>query len=323
MSKNQVTKEQIAQAKQIDLLSYLQANEPSELISLSNRVYTTKSHNSLKISNGKWCWWSQNIGGKNALDYLIKVRGMGFVDAVECLLNCSEYHPPPIKFAEKPPPKPPFTLPKAYINNDRVVRYLQSRGIGIELISECISQRKLYEDEKHNCCFVGYDGVIPKYAMLRSSNPNSTFLREADGSDKRFSFRLPEQKDSNRLLIFESPIDSLSYAELEIMGGKWKPYNYLSLSGVYQPRNDCAELPIALTQFLQDNPQINHINICLDADKTGRLAAKAIANNLPQGITSTIMLPTKGKDYNEQLQITKGIKSYVKTRNSNEEEFSR
>lgn len=38
-------------------------------------TYTTRRHDSLKISNGKWMWWSQSIGGRSTLDYLIKIRG--------------------------------------------------------------------------------------------------------------------------------------------------------------------------------------------------------------------------------------------------------
>lgn len=71
-----VSKEQIAAAREMDLLTYLQYFEPEELIHFSGNTYTTRSHNSLKISNGKWCWWSQGIGGRSALDYLIKVRGL-------------------------------------------------------------------------------------------------------------------------------------------------------------------------------------------------------------------------------------------------------
>ena len=54
-----VRPEQIEQAKRVDLLTYLQTCEPHELVRLSDRVYTTRSHDSLKISNGKWCWWSR------------------------------------------------------------------------------------------------------------------------------------------------------------------------------------------------------------------------------------------------------------------------
>ena len=57
------TKEQIQQARQVDLLTYLQRHDPGELVHVSGGTYCTKTHDSLKISNGKWCWWSRNIGG--------------------------------------------------------------------------------------------------------------------------------------------------------------------------------------------------------------------------------------------------------------------
>ena len=75
----------IEQARQIDLLSYLQRYEPSNLKRVAGNVYCTKEHDSLKISNGKWYWWSRGFGGVSALDYLIKVREYSFVEAVEML----------------------------------------------------------------------------------------------------------------------------------------------------------------------------------------------------------------------------------------------
>ena len=70
--------EVVEQARQIDLLTYLQSCEPQELVRISGNNYTTRTHDSLKISNGKWMWWSQRIGGYNALDY----HGKGGGDAV-------------------------------------------------------------------------------------------------------------------------------------------------------------------------------------------------------------------------------------------------
>ena len=64
----------IEQARQIDLLSYLQRYEPSNLKRVAGNVYCTREHDSLKISNGKWYWWSRGIGGYSALDYLMKVQ---------------------------------------------------------------------------------------------------------------------------------------------------------------------------------------------------------------------------------------------------------
>ena len=51
-----VSPEAIRQAKQMDLLTYLQSYQPDELVKLSGGTYCTRQHDSLKISNGKWHW---------------------------------------------------------------------------------------------------------------------------------------------------------------------------------------------------------------------------------------------------------------------------
>ena len=68
-----IAPELIIQAKQMDLLTYLRNYEPYELVKFSGNTYCTRTHESLKISNGKWIWWSRGIGGRSAFDYLIKV----------------------------------------------------------------------------------------------------------------------------------------------------------------------------------------------------------------------------------------------------------
>ena len=73
----------IEQARQMDLLTYLRHYEPSNLKRVAGNVYCTAEHDSLKISNGKWYWWSRGFGGVSALDYLIKVKDYSFVEAVE------------------------------------------------------------------------------------------------------------------------------------------------------------------------------------------------------------------------------------------------
>ena len=175
--RRQVSKTEIEQAREIDLLTYLQTYEPHELVRISSAVYSTRSHDSLKISNGKWYQWSTGIGGIRALDYLIKVQGMDFVSAVSKILSYS-----PLAEPAGPTPakrqKPVFTLPALYENNDRVRTYLTGRGLSMDLLRMCIDAGLIYEDMRHNCCFVGFDPQgVPRYAMLRSSDPASTFLR--------------------------------------------------------------------------------------------------------------------------------------------------
>ena len=48
------TPEDIAQAREMDLLTYLQNYEPCELVKVANGTYCTREHDSLKISNGMW-----------------------------------------------------------------------------------------------------------------------------------------------------------------------------------------------------------------------------------------------------------------------------
>ena len=56
------TEEQIMKVRSIDLLTYLQTYEPTELVHVRGNTYCTRDHDSLKISNGKWMWWSRGFG---------------------------------------------------------------------------------------------------------------------------------------------------------------------------------------------------------------------------------------------------------------------
>ena len=127
----QIAPDVLERARQIDLLSYLREFEPSNLVKVkgTGNVYCTAEHDSLKISNGKWYWWSRGVGGYSALDYLIKVREYGFVEAVEILTGqaFADWKPPPA--AEKKDEPKVLLLPPKNRNCDRVVQYLS----GVEL----------------------------------------------------------------------------------------------------------------------------------------------------------------------------------------------
>lgn len=117
----------IEQARQMDLLSYLRAYEPNNLVRVGGSVYCTREHDSLKISNGKWYWWSRGIGGVSALDYLIKVKDYGFVEAVEALTGGAVEWTPP-QTPKKDEPKV-LLLPPKHRDCNRVMQYLFGRGI--------------------------------------------------------------------------------------------------------------------------------------------------------------------------------------------------
>ena len=151
------TEKQIEHARSIDLLTYLQTYEPTELVHVRGNTYCTREHDSLKISNGKWYWFSRSIGGHNALDYLIKVKGLPFMEAVETIMgNVAVKSPMKTEQVKKPISKV-LLLPQVNSNADRAVGYLMSRGIDREIIDYCIHSGRLYESyPHHNVVFVDW-----------------------------------------------------------------------------------------------------------------------------------------------------------------------
>lgn len=302
-----VTPEQIKSAKRMDLLTYLQHYEPQELVRFSGNVYTTRSHDSLKISNGKWCWWSRGIGGSSALDYLIKIRGMTLPEAVMQIDGQVVVMPPVPSKALEPAEPRRLLLPEKNKSNDRVIAYLTGRCIHSTLIDYCIQTGRLYESRyRRNAVFVGFDPQgVARYGALRGTS-GSRFMGDASGSDKHFSFSIPARDKSTKLHLFESAIDLLSYGTLELLAGRdWRKGNCLSLAGVYKPKKNIGEstLPAALTQYLKDYPQITAIALHLDNDAAGRLAAETIKTLFSSAYTVSDEPPKHGKDYNDYLRI--------------------
>lgn len=302
----------VAQAKQIDLLTYLQEREPDELVKIGPNAYATKTHDSLKLSNGKWFWWSRGFGGKSALDYLIKVRDMSFVDAVRCL---SDRHltPPPCKPSKTmAPERKHLLLPPMHNDAFQATSYLQTRGIELGIIEHCIDTGIIYESRHgslSNIVFVGRSGDVPKYAAIRGCR--GRFWGEAEGSDKSYSFRLVGNHLNPEVHVFESAIDALSYATiLSMQGCNWKRENLLSLGGVppVSVRPDKENIPVALTQYLNDNPDTEALRLHFDNDPAGLNAAALISALLSARYRVSIEAPETGKDVNDHLLSLTGRK---------------
>lgn len=123
----------IEQARQIDLLSYLQRYEPSNLKRVAGNAYCTREHDSLKISNGKWYWWSQGFGGVSSLDYLIKVIEYSFVEVVRTLMEDMDDWKLTSSTVKKDEPKV-LLLPPKNKECNQVAQYLFGRSIDYQLI---------------------------------------------------------------------------------------------------------------------------------------------------------------------------------------------
>jgi len=303
-----LTEEQICQARSVDLLDYLQAYEPGNVRKSkgSTDEFYLVEHDSLKMSNGKWFRHSTQQGGYSALDFLMKVRGVHFVDAVQSLTGgyaFKDYMPVP-----KAPPQPQkpksFTLPKPNRNNDKVVAYLRERGISKDVIYRCIEAGLLYQSDKHRCVFVGKDeNGKARFACERSITED--LKKDAYGSNKRYGFCLPPNElnghGGSTLALFESPIDCMASATILNIGQTgWEGYK-LSLGGVSSA---------ALYGFLERNPQITSIRLCLDNDRAGQDASNRIIKELLgdkrySHIKIETALPPIGKDYADTVLAIK------------------
>lgn len=305
------SQEAINKAKEIDLLTYLQNYEPDELVRISDNNYTTRTHDSLKISNGMWMWWSQGVGGKSAVDYLMRVQNMTFMEAVARILNNENaFRSPNIK-PKKKPEKKKLILPEKAENNDKAIEYLIQRGINEEVISFFIEKEMLYQcTPKNNVVFVGYDfNGEPKYAGTRGTGEGK-YYRASYGSDKSYPFRLVENKENICVHIFEGEIDLLSYATLLYeQGSDFKSQNLVSLSGVYKPTKNCTnvKIPLSLRNVLEENPQIKIGYLHLDNDETGRKAAEVLCKALGEKYKVIKSFAPIGKDVNEYLCYLKNL----------------
>ncbi|MDR2515417.1 MAG: DUF3991 and toprim domain-containing protein [Christensenellaceae bacterium] len=294
-----LSKEQIAEARRVDLLTYLQEREPHELVRSAPGEYRTVSHGSLVMSNGAWFWNRGQFGGVSALDYLTKVQGIGLVAAVEMIdgirapIISSSL---PVREHRQRREGKPLVLPPQSKYPTHLLSYLHDRGIHADVIKKCLERGSLYEGRYNGetvCVFVGHDDAgTARFGCVRGVN--SDMKRDCSGSDKRFSFHLAANAAANgSLAVFEAPIDALSHATLF---PEWRGHR-LSLGGTSD---------VALMAFLERHPHIDNISLCLDADDAGRTAShKIVAAHAGDvrfsHITVTIDPPMLGKDYNEAL----------------------
>ena len=183
----------IEAARRITVMQYLETYHPGELVRKTDREYCTRTHDSLIITpaNGFFHWFSRNVGGNNAIDYLTKVEGMDFVSAVR-LLN--EMTPVTVSFqpAKAAPVKlhepRPFTLPTPDRNAEAVAAYLMHRGISPKVLRYCVGSGILYQTTRgnyRNCVFVGKDeNGVPRSAFQRGCQ--GSFRGDVAGSQKQY-----------------------------------------------------------------------------------------------------------------------------------------
>lgn len=275
------TQAQIDKANAVDLEKFLRAQ--GETLVRSGKEYRWKAHDSLTVCGNKWFRHSQSKGGL-PVDFVMEFYGKSFPEAVQMLTGEPGEAQPEADSA----PSPAFRLPLRNVTNANILNYLtQERKLSPSLVNFFIAAGDIYEDAAHhNVVFVGRDADgHPRYASSRGIHEK--FRQDAAGAEKAFGFA--HRGTDKQLLVFEAPIDLLSF--IELFPKNWQQHSYLSLGGVSGK---------ALRQFLSERSDVERVFLCLDADKAGEDACKRLAALLPDTVSVTRIQPCM-KDWNDVL----------------------
>jgi hypothetical protein len=269
-----------------------------------NNEYCLIEHDSLKISNNKWCWHSRGVVGGSAIDFAMHFPVFNGRDQYEALDYLSKlmkstpvrYTPAVTKPTTENNGDGQFILPQKTDNPSRVFAYLNSsRGIDRDIIWENINNGNIFQSKKtNNCVFVGRDiDGVPRYGTMRGTLSNKKFIMDCMGSDKSFGFVMSAKVETDTVYVFESPIEVMSHATIIKMdSGTHGSVDRLSL-GCVSGRS--------LERYLDDNPHIKNVVLCLNNDKAGRDATVRIRNQLSGRANFSSELPTN-KDFNDDLK---------------------
>ena len=163
----------IERAKNTDMKALLESEEGFSFKSTyGEREFKCIEHNSLVVNGNRrrWYWNSRQVGGNNAIDYLVKIRGMNFRDAVLHLVGDREqtaYTPIRKAVTENVSVSKPvrFVLPEqAHFpdgrrNYSNIIAYLnKGRGIDMNIINTLIASGQIYQGVQYNGLhIVGYN----------------------------------------------------------------------------------------------------------------------------------------------------------------------
>lgn len=298
------TDEEKQLANSVDLERFLQMR--GEKLERAGREYKliyydgSGKHDSITINGSTWFDHKNQVGG-GAIKFMRHFYGMDFQTAMKELLGRSVSSicrsPPKAEVKEEKPKE--FKLPEKNSDMHRVYAYLiKQRFIDSKIITHFSKQHTLYEDkEHHNAVFVGVDEKgTPRQAHKRSTNSyGKTFRMTCEGSDTRYSFA--HFGESEKLFVFEAPIDMLSY--LTIYPQDWQKHSYIAMNGVYEN---------AVLTALERHSSLEEIVLCTDNDEGGIDAAQRLTDILKKhGYENISRIIPENKDFNEDLKERNGI----------------
>ena len=288
--------EQIAVANNVNLVNFLQME--GESLMKSGKDMRWSRHTSVTVRGNQWYEWKSQEGGY-PIEFLKRYFQYDFKQAMEVLLSASgEVGLASIEQAE---PKE-FILPPRNDTMNRAYGYLMNtRFIDKEVIDEFVKRDLIYEDSTyHNVVFVGYDEEgVARHAHKKSTftNKSKSFRGNVDGSDPKYTFHYIG--NSNKLFVFEAPIDMLSYISLN--KHNWTEHSYIALNGLGTK---------GLEHMIETYPHLRLFLLCFDHDIAGIEGTERVLDMMfEKGLYEVGIIQPNNKDFNEDLKHVHGVET--------------
>ena len=299
------TREQIQRADDTDLYVFLSGR--GEQFKRCGKEYRWLRHDSVMINKSEWYRFSQNKGG-HAIDFMKEFYGLSFAEAVKELLGEEGAGETNRRTAKEdagrqkvcPIPLPGLELPERNESCEIARKYLiEQRKLSEQLVDQMIAKGDIYESKNyHNVVFVGRDKEQnPRYAAMRGTD-EKRYRGEAKGSEKIYGFG--HIGTNEKLFVFESPIDLLSY--ITAVPEEWEKHSYISLGGLSEK---------AMKRMYTEYPHIHSIYLCLDNDEPGNERCRQFVSLIPEELSVYRLEPVK-KDWNECLVAEVPVENMAK-----------
>lgn len=299
------TREQIQRADDTDLYVFLSGR--GEQFKRCGKEYRWLRHDSVMINKNEWYRFSQNKGGY-AIDFMKEFYGLSFAEAVKELLGEEGVGETNRRTGKEdagrqkvcPIPLPGLELPERNESCEIARKYLiEQRKLSEQLVDQMIAKGDIYESKNyHNVVFVGRDKEQnPRYAAMRGTDENR-YRGEARGSEKAYGFG--HIGTDEKLFVFESPIDLLSY--ITAVPEEWEKHSYISLGGLSEK---------AMKRMYTEYPHIHSIYLCLDNDEPGNERCRQFVFLIPEELSVYRLEPVK-KDWNECLVAEVPVENMAK-----------
>ena len=134
-------------------------------------------------------------------------------------------------------------------------------------------------------------------AAINCSTQGKSYRGNIEGSDPRCSFHWVGTSD--RLYVFEAPIDLLAFLTLYPDG--WQQHSYVAL---------CGTAEHAMLWMLEKNPNLRKAILCLDHDAAGIEAVGRLSEVLREhGYSQIAPLQSEYKDWDEDLKARHGLEA--------------